>query len=65
VIKAIDVADGKVTLAHGVIASPNWPPMTMAFTVKDKLLFDRLVVGSTVHVELVKEGSGFLVTAVK
>jgi Cu/Ag efflux protein CusF len=39
--------------------------MTMAFTVKDKLLFDRLVVGSTVHVELVKEGSGFLVTAVK
>jgi Cu/Ag efflux protein CusF len=39
--------------------------MTMAFSVKDKRLLDKLVVGSTVNVELVKEGSGFTVTAVK
>ena len=65
VVKAVDVANGKVTLSHGAIASLNWPPMTMAFTVKDKGLFDKLVVGKTVNVELMKEGSGFVVTAVK
>jgi Cu(I)/Ag(I) efflux system protein CusF len=65
VVKAIDVANGKVTLAHGAIASLNWPPMTMAFTVKDKHLFDKLAVGRTVNVELVKEGQGYVVTAVK
>jgi Cu(I)/Ag(I) efflux system protein CusF len=65
VVKAVDADKGKVTLAHGAIASLNWPPMTMAFSVKDKRLFDKLVVGSTVNVELVKEGPGFTVTAVK
>ena len=65
VVKAVDADNGKVTLAHGAIASLNWPPMTMAFAVKDKRLFDKLVVGRTVNVELKKEGSGFSVTAVK
>jgi Cu(I)/Ag(I) efflux system protein CusF len=65
VVKVVDVANGRVTLAHGAIASLNWPPMTMAFTVKDKRLFDKLVVGKTVNVELVREGQGFVVTAVK
>lgn len=62
VVKAVDADNGKVTLAHGAIASLNWPPMTMAFSVKDKRLLDKLVVGSTVNVELVKEGPGFMVT---
>jgi Cu/Ag efflux protein CusF len=39
--------------------------MTMAFTVKDKRLFDKLAVGRTVNVELVQEGQGFMVTAVR
>lgn len=65
VVKAVDVANGKVTLSHGAIASLNWPPMTMTFTVKDKRFFDKLVVGNTVNVELVKDESGFVVTAVK
>jgi Cu(I)/Ag(I) efflux system protein CusF len=60
-----DVANGKVTLSHGAIASLNWPPMTMAFTVKDKRLLDKLVVGKTVNLELVKEGQGFVVTTVR
>jgi Cu(I)/Ag(I) efflux system periplasmic protein CusF len=65
IVKAIDVANGKVTLEHGAIATLNWPPMTMAFTVKDKSLFDKLAVGRTVHVELVKEGTAYVMTAVK
>ena len=44
---------------------PELAPMTMAFTLKDKRLFNKLVVGKTVNVELMNEGSGFVVTAVK
>jgi Cu(I)/Ag(I) efflux system protein CusF len=65
VVKATDVANGKVTLSHGAIASLNWPPMIMPFTVRDKRLFDKLTVGKTVNVELVKEGRDYVITAVR
>ncbi|MDQ2733472.1 MAG: copper-binding protein [Pseudomonadota bacterium] len=65
VVKAVDVGHGKVTLAHGPIKSLGWPAMTMAFAVKDKSLLDKLAVGKTVHVELQKENSDYVVTAVK
>ncbi|HCE06999.1 MAG TPA: copper-binding protein [Oxalobacteraceae bacterium] len=65
VVKAIDPANGRVTLAHQAIKSLNWPAMTMDFAVKDKVLFDKLAVGKKVDVELMKQGSGYVVTAVK
>ena len=43
----------------------NWPPMTMGFTVKDKMLLDKLTVDKKVNVEFKKEGSDYVVTAVK
>ncbi|WP_259657558.1 copper-binding protein [Escherichia coli] len=43
----------------------GWPAMTMAFAVKDKALFDKLAVGSKVHVEFKKEADGYVVTSVK
>ena len=35
VIKKIDMAGGKVTIAHGEIVNLNMPPMTMSFRAKD------------------------------
>jgi Cu/Ag efflux protein CusF len=35
VIKKIDLAAGKVTIAHGEIVNLNMPPMTMSFKAKD------------------------------
>jgi Cu/Ag efflux protein CusF len=64
VVKATDVANGTVTLAHEPIQSLKWPAMTMAFAVKDKRLFDKLVVGKKVNVELVQQGSNYVVTSV-
>jgi Cu/Ag efflux protein CusF len=64
VVKATDPANGMVTLAHEPIQSLKWPAMTMAFAVKDKRLFDKLAVGKKVNVELVKEGSDYVVTSV-
>jgi len=65
VVKATDPANGKVTLAHEAVKSLDWPAMTMNFAVKDKSLFDKLVVGKKVDVELMKQGSAYVVTAVK
>jgi Cu(I)/Ag(I) efflux system periplasmic protein CusF len=65
VVRAVNPAKGSVTLAHEAIQSLQWPPMTMAFVVKDKKLFDKLIVGSKVNVEFTQQGSDYVVTAVK
>ena len=64
-VKKVDPTSGIVTLAHEPIKSLNWPSMTMGFKVKDTSLFDKLVVGKQVQVEIVKEGKDYIVTAVK
>lgn len=65
VVKAVNPAKGSVTLAHEAIASLKWPAMTMSFAVQDAKLFDKLVVGSKVKVELTKQKSDYVITAVK
>ena len=65
VVKAVDPATGKVTLEHGAVKSLNWPPMTMAFGVKDKALLDKLAVGKHVDVEFTQQGSNYVVSAVR
>ncbi|KIO48688.1 copper-binding protein [Nitrosospira sp. NpAV] len=65
VVKAVDAINGKVTLAHAPVESLNWPAMTMGFAVKDKTLFDKLVIGKKVKVEFMQQGSDYVVTAVK
>ncbi|KGH21597.1 copper-binding protein [Comamonas thiooxydans] len=65
VVKEFDATQGKVTLAHGPVKSLGWPAMTMAFGVKDKALFDKLAVGTKVHVGFKKEGDEYVVTSVK
>ena len=64
VVKGVDAANGKVTLAHEPVKSLGWPAMTMGFVVKDKALFDKLAVGKKVQVEFAKEASNYVVTSV-
>jgi len=64
-VKAVDSSKGTVTLAHDPVKSLNWPAMTMGFSVKDKMLFDKMTVGKKVNVELVQDGSQYVVTDVK
>lgn len=65
VVKNVDAANGKVTLAHEPIKSLGWPAMTMGFTVKDKTLFAKLVLGREANVEIVQQGGDYVVTAVR
>lgn len=48
VVKKIDLAAGKVTLAHGPLLNLNMAAMTMSFLVKDRQQLERLKVGDKV-----------------
>ncbi|MGV8893206.1 MAG: copper-binding protein [Burkholderiaceae bacterium] len=65
VVKAVDPAKGRVTLAHGPVESLQWPAMTMRFVVKDKALFNQFAVGKKVTIAFAKHGVDYAVTAVK
>lgn len=65
VVKALDVKAGTVTFDHEAVKSLNWPAMTMTFSVKDKMLFDKLAEGKKVAFDFVQEGKSYVVTAVK
>ena len=59
------VDKNKVSIKHEAIQSLKWPAMTMAFTVKDKPLTEKLKEGEKVNFEFVKEGRDYVVTAVR
>lgn len=49
VVKKVDKAGGKLTLAHGPLENLGMPAMTMAFAVKDKGLLGQLRDGDKVR----------------
>ena len=57
-IEAIDLAHATVTLAHGPIASLQWPEMIMDFRVLDPALLRSLKPGQKVDFELIEESAG-------
>jgi Cu(I)/Ag(I) efflux system protein CusF len=65
VVTNIDRAGGKVTLKHDPIKSLNWPTMTMAFSVKDKAMLDKLSKDKKVEFEFVQQGQQFVITSIK
>ncbi len=54
VVQKVDVANGRVIIAHGPINSLHWPPMTMGFAVQDKKLLEHLIVGERIDFDLVQ-----------
>ncbi|KXS32715.1 MAG: Copper binding periplasmic protein CusF [Candidatus Gallionella acididurans] len=56
------IAAGMVTLAHGPIASLQWPAMTMSFKLKDAALAKGIKAGDVVDFELVQSGKDYMVT---
>jgi Cu(I)/Ag(I) efflux system protein CusF len=64
-VTKVDRSAGRVTIAHGSVASLNWPAMTMAFDVKDKSLLDKAKVGETIQFTLVESNRKHVITAIK
>lgn len=65
VITKVDSASGKVTIKHRPVQSLNWPSMTMAFTVKDKAMLDKMPKDKKIDFEFVQQGREYVVTSVK
>lgn len=63
VVKKIDKAAGKVTIAHGPLLNLNMPAMTMAFRVKDATWIDQMAVGGKIR--FVAEDMGGTLTVVR
>jgi len=64
VIRAVDQAQGKVTLKHGPIERLEMPGMTMVFRVKDKALLQGLQKGDEVGFDVEVDGTTFYVTGI-
>ncbi|MDX5446059.1 MAG: copper-binding protein [Zoogloeaceae bacterium] len=65
VVKRLDPAAGRITLAHRPVASLNWPSMTMSFGVRDRALTSGLVEGAELEADFVREGKDWIITAVR
>lgn len=65
VVTNVDAAKSKVTIKHEPVQSLKWPSMTMAFTVKDKAVLDKLAKDKKVDFEFKEEGKDFVITDVK
>jgi len=64
VVKAIDPAAGKVTIAHGPIEALKWPAMTMAFKASPELLA-QVKEGNRVHFEFNQDKGGSTLTVLR
>lgn len=65
VVKAIDNANGTVTLQHETIAAIGWPAMTMPFKLASLELLKNMKVGDKVTFTLHPEGMASTVTSIK
>lgn len=62
-VKAIDAAKGAVTIAHGAVATANWPAMKMTFKVAPEML-GAIKVEQRVEFEFVAQGMAATITKI-
>ena len=65
VVTKVDAAKNRVTIKHEAVQSLNWPAMTMAFTVKDKAMLEKMSKDRKIDFEFVQQGRDYVLTAVK
>ena len=65
VVTKVDAAKKKVTIRHEPVQSLKWPAMTMAFTVKDKAMLERIQKDRKIDFEFVQDGKDYVLTSVK
>ena len=64
-VTKVDQASGSVTIAHGPVASMNWPSMTMTFKAKDKAMLQKVKPGDQVDFSFVQSGKDHTITEIK
>lgn len=64
-VTKVDKEKGSVTIAHGPVASMNWPSMTMTFKAKDKAMLGKVKNGDQVEFSFVESGRDHTITEIK
>lgn len=64
-VTRVDAAKASVTIAHGPVASMNWPSMTMSFRAKDKAMLNKIKPGDEVRFSFVQSGKDHTITEIK
>lgn len=64
-VQMIDLGKGIVQLAHGPIASLNWPAMTMNFKIKERTLMQVIKVGDVVTFTFMQANGDYVITAIQ
>lgn len=64
-VTKVDKSAGAVTIAHGPVASMNWPAMAMAFKAKDKAMLDKVKNGDQVEFSFIQSGKDYIITSIK
>ena len=57
VIKAIDMDNKKITIAHEAIPAVNWPPMTMRFTITPQTQLNNVKDSDSVDFTFIQQGN--------
>lgn len=65
VVKKVDKAGGKLTIAHGPLENLGMPAMTMAFPVKDTVRLDTLKAGDKIRFRAEQQNGTITVLAVE
>ncbi len=63
-VKSVNREKGTVSIAHGAIASLNWPAMTMTFKASPEML-EALKPGSPVDFSFVQSGRNYTITSIE
>lgn len=64
-IEQVDAKTGELEMSHEPIPALKWPAMTMGFEVRDAKMLQGLKPGQSVDFDMVREGEGFVVVAIR
>jgi Cu(I)/Ag(I) efflux system protein CusF len=64
-VTKLDRSRARVTIRHSAVKTLDWPPMSMAFAVRDKALLEKLQPDRKVDFQFVQEGKDYVITGVK
>lgn len=64
-VRKVDKETGKITIKHGAIKNLDMPPMTMVFTVTDKMLLDGVSAGDKILFSAKSDKGQMLMTDIK
>lgn len=65
VVRKVDKAAGKITIAHGPLENLGMPGMTMAFGVSDPAFLERVKAGDKIRFVAERKDGAFVVTTLE